>query len=107
MIPRSALLALLVLPGLAVAQPRPADDRQEAKCRSYAEAWADALARFGRAGLGAEFLARHDAFVARGCVGTRDVCPRSREELAMADAMTIAAMNARMASSFVPFMCRE
>jgi len=35
------------------------------------------------------------------------VCPRSPEEFARADIMTILAMNAGMASTFLPFACRS
>ncbi len=76
------------------------------KCSRYAQSWSEALARIGREGLGEEFLARHEAFLASGCQ-VRNVCPRSPGELAMADIMTVAAMNAGMASSFVPFICRD
>jgi hypothetical protein len=79
---------------------------QEAKCARYAAAWPEALARFGTEGLGAEFLRWHEAFLASGC-RVRDVCPRSRAELDLANAMTVAAMNAGAASTFPPFLCRD
>jgi hypothetical protein len=101
MIRLAILLVLLASP--AVAQSR---DWTAEKCSRYSEMWPQALARFGRVGLSEEFLARHEAFIASGC-RTRDVCPRSPQEIAMADVMTIAAMNAGTASSFVPFICRD
>jgi hypothetical protein len=100
----AVLLSCLALPAAAQA-PAPRGWTEE-KCSRYALSWTEALARFGQTGLGEDFLARHEAFLASGC-RTRDVCPRSPQELAMADIMTIAAMNAGMASSFVPFICRE
>jgi hypothetical protein len=101
--PAAALLACLAVPAAAQAPTRA---WTEEKCSRYAQSWSEALARFGEEGLGAAFLARHDAFLASGC-RTRDVCPRSPRELAMADIMTVAAMNAGTASSFVPFICRD
>ncbi|MBX9594540.1 MAG: hypothetical protein K2X46_09265 [Roseomonas sp.] len=95
------LLVLLAAP--AEAQTR---DWTAEKCNRYGQVWPQALARFGRVGLSEEFLARHEAFLTSGC-RTRDVCPRSAQEIAMADVMTIAAMNAGTASSFVPFICRD
>jgi hypothetical protein len=95
------LLVLLATPGAAQTRDWTAE-----KCSRYSEMWPQALARFGRVGLSEEFLARHEAFIASGC-RTRDVCPRSPQEIAMADVMTIAAMNAGTASSFVPFICRD
>lgn len=86
------------------AHDAPPDWRAE-KCARYADAWAQALKRFGRAGLSAEYLARHDAFLARGCESPRDVCPRSKEELALANVMVLRAMNAGAASTFPPFAC--
>ena len=64
------------------------------------------LGAIGTQGLGQEFLERHEAFLVSGCRASRDVCPRSPAELALADAMTVAAMNAGAASSFPPFLCR-
>jgi hypothetical protein len=101
MIRLAMLLVLLAAP--AAAQSR---DWTAEKCSRYSQVWPEALARFGRVGLSEEFLARHEAFIASGC-RTRDVCPRSPQEIAMADVMTIAAMNAGTASSFVPFVCRD
>lgn len=91
---------------VAFAQDRRPLTWPEARCARYAEATSEALARFGRDGIGEAFLARHDAFLAAGCRGRRDVCPRSRAELDLANALTVAAMNAGAASSFPPFACR-
>jgi hypothetical protein len=77
------------------------------KCERYRASWGEAMTRFGTNGLGEDFLARHAAFLASGCRNRPAVCPRSEQELALADAMTIAAMNAGAASSFVPFACRD
>jgi hypothetical protein len=99
-----AILLCLAMP--AAAQAPATRGWTAEKCSRYGQSWAEALARFGRDGLSDAFLARHDAFLASGC-RTRDVCPRSPQELAMADIMTVAAMNAGTASSFVPFICRD
>ena len=96
-----ALLALIV------AQPAPAQQRSwpEEKCARYAEAWTEAQARFGRQGLSREFFDAQGAFIASGCRSRASICPASPQELDIANAVTIAAMNAGMASSFVPFRC--
>ena len=65
------------------------------------------LARRGRAGLSEGFLSAHDAFLASGCTARADVCPRSPEELDLANVLTLAAMNAGAASTFLPFACRR
>ncbi|MCZ8187362.1 MAG: hypothetical protein O9308_13355 [Beijerinckiaceae bacterium] len=97
--------ALVLLPRLAFAQQAAPEDWPRVKCERYAKATAEALQRFGRTGLGAEFLARHEAFLASGCQGERDVCPKSPEELRLANALVIRGMNAGMASTFFPFGC--
>lgn len=97
-------LVALALAGEARAFDPPPDWRVE-KCARYRAAWDEALKRFGRAGVSEDFLARHAAFIARGCDDPRDVCPRSQEELALADVMTLRAMNAGTASTFLPFAC--
>jgi hypothetical protein len=97
---------LLLLAGVSEAQPR-RTPWTEQRCARYAEAWSEALARFGTEGLGRDFLARHEAFLASGCQTRLGVCPRSPQELALADAMTVAAINAGAASTFPPFACRD
>lgn len=110
---RSAILAgMLILTiggpgGAAFAQDARTQNWSEVKCERYRKAWTDALVRRGRAGLGATFLERHEAFLASGCMGAPDVCPRSREELDLANDLVIAAMNAGTASTFLPFACRR
>jgi hypothetical protein len=90
----------------AIAQDTP-QSWPEVKCARYKKAWADALARRGTRGLGRDFLDRHEAFLASGCTGSADVCPRSSEELDLANIMVVAAMNAGTASTFPPFACRK
>lgn len=101
------LLALAAAdgPGAAARGSRTAT-WSEVKCARYREAWAEALARRGARGIGPEFRARHEAFLASGCTARADVCPRSAEEFALAEALTIGAMNAGTASTFLPFACR-
>lgn len=77
----------------------------QTKCERYAAAWSALMGRRGKAGLGADFLARHDAFIASGCTSPPDVCPRTAAELDVANAMVVAAMNAGAASTFPPFRC--
>ena len=71
----------------------------------------DGVVRGARAarheGLGQEFLDRHEAFLASGCTAQANVCPRSAEELDLANMMVVAAMNAGTASTFPPFACRK
>ena len=50
---------------------------------------------------------RHEAFIASGCTRQGNVCPRSAEELDLANMMVVAAMNAGTASTFPPFACRR
>jgi len=91
----------------ALAQNTPPKSWPEVKCERYGNAWAEALMRRGRQGLSPEFIERHEAFLAAGCTTKADVCPRSTEELDMANIMVVAAMNAGTASTFPPFACRK
>ncbi|AMJ63315.1 hypothetical protein AXW83_26125 [Bosea sp. PAMC 26642] len=91
----------------ALAQDPRAQSWSEVKCARYSQAWADALARRGRQGLGTEFIERHEAFLASGCTAQGDVCPRSKEELDLANVLVLLAMNAGTASTFLPFACRK
>lgn len=75
------------------------------KCRLYAEAWQQARARRGNGALTPGFIAANDEFIARGCGEKVPVCPRSPADFDMANVLTIRAMNAGMASTFLPFAC--
>jgi hypothetical protein len=91
----------------AIAQDTPPKSWPEVKCERYGKAWTEALSRRGRQGLSPEFVERHEAFLASGCTARADVCPRSTEELDLANIMVVAAMNAGTASTFPPFACRK
>ena len=105
-----ALLAFLSQMASAATVSAPEGQAQgwvEVKCARYKSAWADALARRGTRGLGKAFLDAHEAFLASGCTERTDVCPRTSEELDIANMMVVAAMNAGAASTFPPFFCRK
>ena len=104
-----ALLAVAYASGAShtAAQNTPPKSWPEVKCERYGKAWTEALARRGRQGLSPEFVERHEAFLASGCTAPADVCPRSSEELDLANIMVVAAMNAGTASTFPPFACRK
>lgn len=111
--PRHLLPAVCLLAAhVASMTPVPAQvSREESwpkiKCDNYRKAWQFTLARRDRRGLGAEFIAAHEAFLASDCQGERNVCPRSKEELDLANLMVILAMNAGTASTFLPFACKK
>jgi hypothetical protein len=107
-----AIPALLTILNASSISPAVAQDARpktwpEVKCERYGKAWSEALARRGTKGLGQDFIERHEAFLASGCTARADVCPRSSEELDMANIMVVAAMNAGTASTFPPFACRR
>jgi hypothetical protein len=100
-----------MVPALATAQetrPREASGGwAREKCERYTKAYEDSVARLGVKGLGADFLERHRAFLASGCTSPAKVCPRSEEELRLANTLVIRGMNAGMASTFFPFSCSK
>jgi hypothetical protein len=99
------IFAISIWPVASALAQAPAPSWSDTKCARYKAGWAEALKRRGERGLSAEFRERHEAFIASGCTAKADVCPRSAEEFAMADVMTIVAMNAGTASTFLPFAC--
>lgn len=112
---RGAIVApLLLATALAVATAAAAQEEegeamrawQAEKCRAYAAAWDAELLGTGTDGLGAAFLGGNEDFIASGCDAGRDICPESDAEFAMANRLTIAAMNMGAASTFLPFACR-
>jgi hypothetical protein len=105
-----ATLTFAAMAGLALtatAQEARPPSWPEVKCARYKKAWTDALAVRGTKGLGREFLGNHEAFLASGCTDRPAVCPQTEEELALANMMVVAAMNAGTASTFPPFACRK
>ena len=109
-LPALAWLALaLGLATSAATDPASAQDlstRAAQKCDRYRQAWDDAVGRRGTGGLGRDFLERHARFIAGGCLGPADICPRAGAETELANLLTIRAMNAGMASTFLPWACR-
>lgn len=104
--PASLVIALLYLTAAASVPTRgEAQTWPEVKCSRYKQAWSEALRRRGAQGLSAAFLASHEAFIASGCTDQGHVCPRSAEELDLANILTIQAMNFGTASTFLPFAC--
>lgn len=79
----------------------------EQKCVLYQRAWDWAYNSIGPDGISPEFIAQNDKFIATGCIERTIVCPRSKEDFDMANMLTVMTMNEGMASTFVPFTCRE
>ena len=107
----AGLLAVMIIFGSMAAfaqQGGSADtDWPTEKCNRYRKAYDQSIARLGKEGLGLDFLASHDAFLASNCQARADVCARSKEELELANRLVVMAMNAGMASTFLPFNCRS
>lgn len=100
------MLAATALPGDAQTSTKAEQSWQEQKCVLYQRAVTDALRFLDTKGIRPEFLARNDAFIAKGCLSRGDVCPQTEAELEFANLLTLMTMNEGMASSFVPFGCR-
>ena len=102
-------VVLICLSLLALCQPGGATEASatwaEQKCRTYAAAWEQALVGFGSDQMNYAFIAANENFIAGGCTGPADVCPRSLEEIEVANVLTLAMMNAGAASTFLPFRC--
>lgn len=77
----------------------------EQKCRAYEAAWAQALETHGSEQMNYAFIAGNENFIAGGCTTPADICPRSNQEIEIANALTLALMNAGTASTFLPFKC--
>lgn len=77
----------------------------EQKCRAYEAAWTQALDTYGSEQMNYAFIAGNENFIAGGCTAPADICPRSNQEIEIANALTLALMNAGTASTFLPFKC--
>lgn len=90
----------------AVSAQEPQSDWQLEKCRIYEGSWEEALEFFGSDNINYAFLAENENFIASGCTDNSYVCPQSSQEFEIANALTIAMMNAGTASTFLPFRCK-
>jgi len=102
------IAGMMVIGGAAaLAQQNGSTDWPTEKCNRYRKAYDQSIARLGKKGLGADFLASHDAFLASNCQARAEVCARSREELELANRLVLMAMNSGMSGTFLPFTCRS
>ena len=101
---RVLAVSLLLLPGGVQAQEQSAG-WVEQKCRAYGAAWAQAVAAYEGDQINYAFIAANENFIASGCTEAGTACPRSAVELEVANALTLAMMNAGTASTFLPFRC--
>ncbi len=97
-------LVSMLLNGPVVAQPA-APGWVAQKCAAYRAAWDQALDMFGSDGMNYAFIAGSENFIAAGCTDPTRICPQSAAELEVANALTLAMMNAGAASTFLPFAC--
>lgn len=102
----ATIAACLCLGMPAMAQEPAPTQWQVTKCRVYADALADAR-RDREGALSKPFLDGNEAFIARGCTERVPVCPRTEADLEIANILTIVAMNAGTASTFLPFACTD
>lgn len=102
--PLGSVLAAICLMIPAAGADTPPTEWQITKCRVYAEAL-ERMIHEGMEGLSESFLNENAAFVAKGCTQRMPVCPRTQADLDAANILTIAAMNASAASTFLPFDC--
>ena len=79
----------------------------EVKCARYTEGARRVMRRQASTGVSREFLDRHEAFLASNCSARADICPATQEEIALADTLTILAVNGGTAGTFLPFSCRR
>lgn len=102
---RRALTALLFLP--LFVQPGAAQDVEwmAEKCATYQSAWNQALDMFGSDEMNYAFMAGNENFIANGCTDRGQICPQSAQELEIANALSLAMINAGAASTFLPFAC--
>lgn len=77
------------------------------KCATYAAAWNQALDMFGSDEMNYAFLAGNENFIAGGCSEAGEICPQSEQELEIANALSLAMINAGAASTFLPFNCPQ
>lgn len=94
----------LLLPTLVQAEEQ-AVSWAEQKCSVYEGAWERVVGAAEASQINYAFIAANENFIASGCTEAGMACPRSAVELEIANALTLAMMNAGAASTFLPFRC--
>lgn len=103
-----ALASFAFFPGVSIAEEGTALSAwQGEKCHVYRQSWEKALNFFGTDNVSQAFISQNETFMASGCTAPPAVCAQSRQELDIANALTIQMMNAGTASSFLPFRCQS
>ncbi|WP_454286780.1 hypothetical protein [Rhizobium arsenicireducens] len=77
------------------------------KCARYGRAFEALVKVFDEQGTTKDFIRGNRDFIAAGCSNGADICPTSERDIEFANALTLLAMNAGAASSFLPFVCRR
>ena len=75
------------------------------KCEIYKRLWVSLTDKTNKAEFSQGFLQSHYDFIAGGCVDYRGVCPTTAKDLEFANKLTVGAMSAGLASTFLPFKC--
>lgn len=96
----------MVLPVAVLAQDA-GQTWAERKCVLYQRAVTDATKMIGRDRLRDEFIKKNQEFITGGCLTQGNVCPMTGGEFEFANLLTVMTMNEGMASTFVPFGCRD
>lgn len=91
----------------ALAQGTEALSWTEQKCVLYTAAWHHLASDGAPDGVSDEFIAAHDAFLSSGCLDRGHVCPRTAQEVEIADTLSLMAVAEGMAGSFLPFNCTD
>ncbi|QHQ34338.1 hypothetical protein [Algicella marina] len=101
----SRLIPALAATLAGLSSPAQPDTWAEQKCALFASAWAE-VTDPPPPGLSPGFTDETDSFIASGCA-TGAVCPRSPQDLALADTLTLMAVAEGMAGSFLPYACSD
>jgi hypothetical protein len=96
---------LAIVSGARGGDVQPKRSWAEEKCVRYQRDWGEALRRFGREGLSADFVTANQAFIGSGCLSLDKICPRSARERELADVLAIRVVNEGMSTTFLPFDC--
>jgi len=102
---RSSLVCLVLLLVQPVAAQGATPSWSAQKCALYEAAWHQALETFGSDQMNYAFMAGNENFIASGCDERGEICPQSRQEFEVSDAIALALINGGTASTFLPFNC--
>lgn len=104
--PVFVLMAMITVLTGATTANQPSTAWQSQKCQAFEAAWGRALDVHGTDNMNYDFVAQNENFIESDCIEQSAICPRSDQEIDVANDITFEMMGIGLASTFLPYRCQ-